>query len=274
MVTASLILILVGLLGGILAGLTGLGGGIIFVIILPFALTAYGIPLESQPKFIIACSLFAITASSIAANVQLWRLGKFRLKPILAIAATTILVSIATIRLIVEQPWFSAEVFHIILLIMLTLTLARTMLYQEHQDNLQDVAAIPLLDLSLVGILTGLIQPLSGLGGGIIMIPVLNTVYKISLKEAGALSLGVIGLTSLVNVFTMATQTVALPDHLAHSGYLIWPVALPLTVGVMVGSPLGITISQKLQPKTIRLLFGLLMGIAIARKLMEVYAVL
>lgn len=262
-------LAIVGLLGGIIAGFVGLGGGILFVVVLPYFLVQSGISSESLAPYIVANSLFATFASSVSANITLYRLGKFRLKPIVIIALAASVVSSLMIRFVVIQPWFSAQVFNGLLLVLLFATLLRTLFYKEQKDELRTVDQLKLQDMTVVGFVTGIIQPLSGLGGGVIMIPMLNTLERLNIKDAANLSIGVVGLTSMVNAISMAQSTIDVKLSVAHTGYLVWPIALMLSVGVMIGAPIGVKLAQTLSSRIIRITFVSLMLAVIGVKAVE-----
>lgn len=265
------LLVLAGILGGILAGLIGIGGGIVFVLILPMAFAYLGLPKAEMAAYIIANSLFATTASSMAANVQLWRMGKIKLRPILYISVTAIVVSMIVIRTVVMQDWYSEEVFNVLLFVLLVLMLWRTLGFRENTDNLRKDKELTIVEAGWVGTITGLVQPLSGLGGGIVMIPVLNTVIRMPLKVANGLSLGVVGITSLVNTIGLMGQTPLTPIDHTHTGFVVWPVAIALSAGVMLGSPLGVKWGQTMPQQYVRWVFVAFMSITLIKKGIEIF---
>ena len=59
----------------------------------------------------------------------------------------------------------------------------------------------------LAGVGGGMIASLSGLGGGVLMMPIFTSFLKIDIKKAKAVSLGVITLTALiVTIFNLFEQ--------------------------------------------------------------------
>ena len=61
-------LVLAGFAGGVLAGLLGIGGGIIYVVILPYALRDVGVSTEYLAPLTIANSIFGVLFASFATN--------------------------------------------------------------------------------------------------------------------------------------------------------------------------------------------------------------
>ncbi len=64
------LLILLGTLGGALAGLLGIGGGVVYVLILETVLPELGVPTEDLHRFVIANSLACVLFASLSANAE------------------------------------------------------------------------------------------------------------------------------------------------------------------------------------------------------------
>lgn len=267
------LLLLAGFLGGILASTIGIGGGIVFVVVIPLALTALGIPYAQQAPFVVANSMLATGFSALSANVSLYRAGKVFFKPVLWISAVAVLTSYLVLIGIVKQPWYSGPVFNAVLIVLLLAMLWRTLFFKERADVNTHPNDLKQPQLIRIGAMTGIIQPLSGLGGGIIMIPVLNTFCKVPIKLAGNVSLGVVGLVSLVNSLMLMASAPSLDISIAHTGYILWPVALALSAGVVLGAPLGVKLAKRLSPAQIRLLFIAFMTVTLFSELVELYEV-
>lgn len=62
------LLSLAGLAGGFIAGLLGIGGGMVFIIVLPFALLERSVPESEMVPYTIAHSLFGIFFASLSGN--------------------------------------------------------------------------------------------------------------------------------------------------------------------------------------------------------------
>ena len=66
-----ILLFLLGVIGGFLAGLIGIGGGVMYVLILPYLLVQMGFPEAEIVQFTIANSLVGTLFASFSANVVL-----------------------------------------------------------------------------------------------------------------------------------------------------------------------------------------------------------
>ena len=113
----------------------------------------------------------------------------------------------------------------------------------------------PLLVIELLslGLVTGFLAGLLGIGGGMLMVPFLTFILTSKgfpathiVKMAVATSLATICFTSLSSVR-------------AHhkKGAVLWPVALTLAPGILVGSLLGAQLAVALPGKILSVLFAL-----------------
>lgn len=107
--------------------------------------------------------------------------------------------------------------------------------------------------LLLIGLVAGFFAALFGVGGGILIVPLLVLVAAYAERRAMATSLAAIGLTA-------AAGTVVYALH----GYLQPVDAALVGVPAMAGAVAGATLQQRLAGRTLGLLFAaLLVGIGI-----------
>ncbi|MES2389237.1 MAG: sulfite exporter TauE/SafE family protein [Bacteroidota bacterium] len=266
--TFYILLFLTGLLGGFIGGLIGVGGGIIFIIILPQALTHLGVQPAELAQYQIANSLVAMMAASFSANYTHIKGKNFWPKQIVSISVTAMLTGLLTQYYIVNTPYYDKTTFNIIILILLGYMVLRTIMFARSPGTAQP-GDIPAYKLSLVGLVSGVVTSLSGLGGGIIIIPLLNTVFKLPVTAAQSISMGTIGImataVSIGNVFAHPAG-----PHIAGSyGYIVLPVALPLAFGVALTSSLGVTTSKKLPSHVISYTFSAFIMLTILKTIWE-----
>lgn len=107
--------------------------------------------------------------------------------------------------------------------------------------------------LVAVGLAGGTLSGLLGIGGGVIMVPLLVYWARYSQRDAHAASLGAIIPISIVGV---ATYGVAGKVRLAE--------AAALTAGAIVGARVGAGLLARLEERRLKLVFGLfLVGVAV-----------
>jgi uncharacterized protein len=101
--------------------------------------------------------------------------------------------------------------------------------------------------LVLIGLIAGFFSALFGVGGGIIIVPLLLLVARWDTRNATATSLAAIGITALSGVVTYAFHGDVSAKYAALVG-------LPAAVGAVGGS----TLQQRLRTRTVELLFAAL----------------
>jgi uncharacterized membrane protein YfcA len=101
---------------------------------------------------------------------------------------------------------------------------------------------------TLIGLAAGLASGLLGVGGGIVIVPLLVMAVGLSQHRAHA--------TSLAAIVPIATVA-AIPY--AVSGHADYGIAGCLAVGGLVGAPIGSRALGRSDESTLKILFGLLM---------------
>ena len=102
--------------------------------------------------------------------------------------------------------------------------------------------------LILIGLAAGVASGLLGVGGGIVMVPRLTTIVGVGQHEAHATSLA-----AIVPIAAVAALTFALSDRIDYV------VAGLLSIGALVGAPLGARVMARSTEGTLKALFGGLM---------------
>jgi uncharacterized protein len=107
--------------------------------------------------------------------------------------------------------------------------------------------------LLVIGIGGGLLSGLLGVGGGVIMVPLLVLWARYGQRDAHAISLGAIIPISIAGI---ATYGVAGKVH-------YWP-ALGLAIGAVVGARLGANLLARIDERLLKIVFGVfLVGVAV-----------
>jgi len=105
----------------------------------------------------------------------------------------------------------------------------------------------------LIGLVAGLFSSLFGVGGGIVIVPLLMLVAAFGAKEATATSLGAIVITALAGVTLYALR-----------GKVEVSYALLIGIPAMAGALLGTSLQRRLSGKALTLAFaGLLTAVGV-----------
>jgi uncharacterized membrane protein YfcA len=107
--------------------------------------------------------------------------------------------------------------------------------------------------LVLIGLVAGFFSALFGVGGGVVIVPLLVLACGWELRSASATSLAAIGITATAGVITYVVHGEVRPVY-----------ALLLGVPAAAGAAAGATLQQRVPVRTLSFLFAaLLVGIAI-----------
>ncbi len=261
------ILIFLGAVGGTLAGLLGIGGGIVYVLILEYTLPYEGVLSPDLHRFVIVNSLACVFFASLSANIENIRCKDFYIKSVLWLGLPASVFTILTLKFIVEQSFFSRERYDIIIVTLLLYMVYKV--FRSIEIIPKDISQVSKSKLSLTGLLGGVVASLSGFGGGVVMVPIMNGFYKIDIRIAKSISLGVISITALVAlIYSFYTSSIAIVPKSAVG--LIFPsVVLPISVGVVIASTLATRWSSRLSPKVISWVYVTFMLLFIAKKVVE-----
>lgn len=266
-------LIAVGLVSGVLGGLLGIGGGIIFVTILPAVLLKMGVPESEMVEFTVANSLFATFFTTLSGNIRGAFYYKTDWRPILWLSASGVMVSILLLHFFVNTEFYSRTAFNGLFLSVVGYMMF--LLYQK-QKNKNPLASEeespnkpPVYKLLLTGLAAGAISPLTGLGGGLILVPLLHSKLGYSIRQANFISLGCIGITALVSTLWNMSESTDVGVSSWQVGYIIFPVCLYLGAGGIAGAFFGVELNRKIPPPLIRIVFGVTLLIIFVRKILE-----
>jgi uncharacterized protein len=239
----------IGAAGGMLSGLVGVGGGIVFV---PGLLFVGGWKIQEA----VAASLIIIFFSSLSGTIRNARSNdpvNWRVAGLLSLAvAPSSLIGVLISRI---SPEVVVEVAFATLLLALAYPTARGGGAYDKDRHI----ALPLV--FLVGIFVGTLSGLVGVGGGVVMVPLMVLGMGLTTKQAVSTSLAVVMFTGIVGAAGYIATGFRDPQQL-----LSLP---PLIIGSMIGAPIGVRIRDWLPDHVVRIGFGVFMVIVALRLLGE-----
>lgn len=264
------LMLIAGLAGGILSGLIGIGGGLIFVPLFDLLFAAHGIEGDTLVKLTLANSFFAIFISGIITSYRQIRNANFYLKEIIHTAIPAVITGMAITYLISAFTWYSENMFKLIFLGMLIFTVIRTFVAKPKVSA--EGAPFHSWKFVVTGLLTGIASGLSGLGGGVIMIPLFQQLAGMDMKKASSVSIGVIPVLLLPMLGVYLWQTPKAPiTEFFHLGYLVPGYVLPLSIGILLGTGIGLKWSSKLSNKILQRIFVALIFVIIGKYLLSFF---
>lgn len=256
-----LLLVITGALAGFYAGLMGTGANIILIPMLDFMLSDASLQGDDLVKAIIAHSLCITLFSGGYISFRQYRVQNFYLIPVVFTALPGMITAAVTTYIIKTGNWYNKHTFDLVFLSMLILLLLR--LLTNRKAGVTDVNEnLPKGAFWLTGAITGIVTSLSGFGGGIVMIPFFTDIFKMPIRKASSISIGVIALLALPISITYLTahphdQVQVLPWQF---GYISFAIVLPTLLGIFSFAPLGVKTAQKMNPARIRLIFSVVVA--------------
>jgi uncharacterized membrane protein YfcA len=227
-----------------------------------------GVPEAEIAQYTIANSIFAIFFASSSANYTLIKMKNFFPRPVIIIGLFSIVSSLLTLEFLVDTPWYDVKKFNVVVILFLLYMLIFTLM-NARKDYQEPLTNIKIWQFGLTGLASGVVASVSGLGGGIVVIPLLNSVMKTDIKKASSVSSGVIMITSFMMTIFHLFKAPSYPFDHYNIGYIVFPVGLTLAAGVVFSSAYGVRTAVKLNPKTISYIYASFLALVIVKKVYE-----
>ncbi|MNS72132.1 Sulfite exporter TauE/SafE [compost metagenome] len=139
---------------------------------------------------------------------------------------------------------------------------ARSEQRSEHPSNKHaPPRPVPILTprrASVLGMLCGTLGGFFGVGGAVLAVPIITTVFRLSQTTAQALALCMV----------IPGSTIALITY-AWAGQANWMVGLPMAIGSLLFVPVGVRLAYKLPERKLRVCFALLLFATVALLVFE-----
>ncbi len=278
MIQDLILLIVGGCLGGFLAGLLGVGGGLIYIPLLGLLLSQHPhLQSDTIVKFTLANSFGLVFLSGISGIFRQIKLGVYNFKNSLYVGIPGAISAGTLSYLIQNGTWYHREKFQSVFLLFLVISITN-MLFGKKTDNPTNNFAVqnPISIQILVGIFSGIVVSLSGLGGGIVMVPLFRWLLKKPIHESTALSLSIVPLISILPIFQfISAQNVIQLNQFGISfpqtGFIVWPYFVPMAIGVIFFSSFGQKTAQKVSVFWLRIIFATLSSIILIKTIYEIF---
>ncbi|RPE75935.1 sulfite exporter TauE/SafE family protein [Vulcaniibacterium tengchongense] len=252
MITAWLMFLALGAVAGILAGLLGVGGGLVLVAALAWLLPLLGIPQEAAMHAALASSLASIVLTAAASARAHARRGSV-LWPTVAWMVPGLLVggwlgSGVAVRI-------DDEVLRWIVAGYCFLAAAQLMFGRSRGGGDAAAPAPRGLPYAAAGVGIGAVSAVVGIGGGSMTVPLLVWRGVAPVRAVGTSSAcGVaIGLSSAVG-YALHAPAGALPQHAI--GYVYLPAAVGVALASVLAAPYGTRLAHCLHGDTLKRVFA------------------
>jgi uncharacterized protein len=253
--------LLLGIVSGVLAGLFGIGGGLVIVPVLVFLFTAHGIPTDLVMVMAIATSLATIILTATSSVLAHNRLGSVLWDKVYRLAPGIVLGAIlgAVVAGHINAGFLKAIFIVFLLYVGIQMAL-------EIQPKTGSANYSRQIDFRVAGAI-GLLSSLLGIGGGTLTVPYLvHCRYPmrnaVAIASACGLPIAVAGTISYMFLGMNATNLPA-----GSFGYVYLPSFFGVVIGSVFTAPFGAKLAHKLPAQQIKRYFSLLIFV-LALKLM------
>jgi len=254
------------IIAGVLAGLLGVGGGIVIVPVLFWILSLTKFPPELSMHMAVATSLATIIFTSISsarAHNKRGSVDRSLLKP-WAPGIVLGALSGGLAAKFIDASGLKAIFGTIALLVSINMATPKNLVISDHMPKSRAVNGV-------ISYLTGLFSALMGIGGGTLSVPLLNG-FSVEIRRAVGTASAFGFLIAVPAVLGFIYSGLGVPGRpplsLGYVNLLAAGVILPFTVGF---APVGAALAHSLDTIWIKRAFALFLGITAIRMLMAAF---
>ena len=267
-------LFLVGSLGGIISGMFGIGGGVIYVVVFNIYLKKNHPELVHNDAMLVQLtlinSIFSIFFGALSGFLKQVKSRNFYPNLVLQTGIPALFTAILGTILVAHWEGYNKKIFFSVFTIFLIPMLLKVL------PTKKEVVENDQLDkkyFGLTGLLTGLCTAFTGLGGGVVINPILNGLLKYPIKKTFSISQGVMLITTFViSIFHLFNKNEGIEALGAdfYSGINL-KMTFPVIIGMIIFAPFGVTLAQKTPAKLLQLLFAIVCLAIIIRNLFQIF---
>ncbi|SDY77432.1 sulfite exporter TauE/SafE family protein [Citreimonas salinaria] len=255
-----------GIFGGILAGLLGVGGGIVIVPALYFALSLTGMDPGQVMQLSVGTSLATIIFTSLSSSLGHYRRGAIDFD-LLKLWGPSILVGVVIGGILggVVSGLALIAVFAVVaLLVALDMIL-------RGGGEIDSPRSFSKPAWAFFGVIAGAISAMMGIGGGTVCVPLLNFLgYEIRRAVGTSAAIGfIIGVPGAITYVLTGLGHEGLPP--LSLGYVNIAAALIITPLTVVFARVGVAIAHRIPRRVLRLSFGVFLLITSIRMFVDLY---
>ncbi len=252
------LLLLLGSVVGVLAGLLGIGGGLVVVPALVFLLPQAGIPSEILMHMALATSLATIILTSFSSSLNHLKLGNVDMFAVKWLMPGVVFGGYFGATL---ADWIPNEylpkVFSIIVMLLATKMFRSVKVVSE-----RPMPNIVITSLCGTGI--GIISSLVGIGGGSLSVPFLNR-HGVEMRKAVGSSAVCgfgIAISGMLGFVISGYQSAELPEY--SWGYVYLPALFAIAATSVITTRVGAKLSTQLPTAVLKRIFAVfLMFVAV-----------
>lgn len=265
MITILLTFIVLGAVAGILAGLLGIGGGLVIVPILVFSFGPLGFPQQHIMHLALGTSMASIIFTSISScrahnkrGAVIWSIVK----------SITPGIIIGTFLGTCLAAFMNTTLLKGIFVIFLYYVASQMLLNIKPKPTRQMPKTVGMFGS---GSIIGAMSSLVGIGGGTLCVPFMtfcNIEMHSAVGTASAIGLP-LALAGTAGYIWNGIGVAGLPDW--HIGYVYLPALIGIVAASMLTAPIGVKMSHSLPVSKLKKFFAILLLIVATRMLITMF---
>ncbi len=256
-----------GVIAGVLAGLLGVGGGIVIVPVLYHAFSYLGIDAEIRMHLAVGTSFATIIPTSIRSSLAHHRKGSFDIS-LFRTWAPGIFIGV------LFGTWLANRVNFAALTSVFAVVAMCVSLHMGFGKKGLQLGSAPPAGLRSAGLTSfiGMLSAMMGIGGGTLSVPIM-TLFGIPIHRAVGTAAGlglIIAVPGVIGFMIGGIDATGLPPF--SIGYVNWlgfALIVPTTV---LSVPLGARLAHAMDPQPLRMAFAVFLGITAVRMFWDVFS--
>jgi uncharacterized protein len=247
--------LLLGLVAGLLAGLFGIGGGLVVVPVLVFIFKAYELPADLVMIMAIATSLATIVLMSTSSVLAHHRLGSVLWSKV---AKLTPGIMLGAVLGALVADFIRTDILRYLFIGYLLFAGTQMALDAKPKAGVADYSGM--VDFVVAGVI-GLVSALLGIGGGSLSVPYLvHCQYPMRNAVAIGSACGFpIAVVSTLSYMALGLHNPNLPTW--SFGYVYLPAFFGVSLGGIFSAPFGAKLAHSLPAKQLKRYFSVLIFI-------------
>lgn len=247
--------IFLGIVAGIASGLLGIGGGIFIVPLLVHIFYWQDLVFEDVMHIATATSLATMMMTTLISTITHNTKKSVHWRLLYYLVPGTMLGAFLGVSLASVLPSVALRILFAVTCIVIACRMFLTDLNNCQANNHPDLS----IKITLIGIVIGAFSGMLGIGGGILLVPLLVRM-RFSMVDASATSAACTFPTvsvGAISAIIVGWDEVGLVNHFL--GFVYWRAMILIWLGCFIGSIFGSQLAHILPKKILKRLFGMIL---------------
>ncbi|MDD3985716.1 MAG: sulfite exporter TauE/SafE family protein [Methanobacterium sp.] len=245
------ILLFTGVFVGFISGLLGVGGGFIMIPIQFFLLTSLGTDITIAIRVAFGTSLAVILPTALSGAIGHMHRGVVLKEPTIFMGISGIIAAFigGTVASNILGNYLKLIFGILVLVVAIVMILIKYPQYDSKPKN-------GILKYLVIGLIAGILSGFLGIGGGIILVPILSILMGFSMHRAIGTSTAVLIFTSLEGIMAYilnGVNIIGLPPY--SIGYVNLIQLITLSISSVLMAQLGVKAAHNIPEKELRYLY-------------------